>query len=80
METIQPPIQWVANELGEESMELNLHSPHAFIACTGSLFHFILRSQGPGERSRYSDWATGWTVRVFETRKKREIFLFSKTT
>ena len=27
METTQPPIQWVAKQLGEESVELNLH-PH----------------------------------------------------
>jgi hypothetical protein len=27
VEPIQPPIQWVAKEVGEESVELNLHTP-----------------------------------------------------
>jgi len=44
VEPTQPPTRWVAKQLGEESVEINLHPPHTFIARTGSLFHFILRS------------------------------------
>jgi hypothetical protein len=63
VETTQSSIQWVVKQLGEISVELNLHPPHTPSLRAQGLFVILFYSQWPGERSRYIDWATGWTVR-----------------
>jgi len=78
VETIQPPIQWVANELGEESMELNLHPPTRLHCVHRVFISFYSTQSGAGRAQSVQRLGYGLDGPGFRNPEEKRNFSFLK--